>query len=165
MLVSASEDWVATPWGRHSLEFKNFCSRVSWDGEKPRSHPALTVCRAGEALRLLRERTRKKRGLAWVCWVLWNMCVARAYSLDCEGLEDLGRTTPRSHSAVLSGLEEAPDPHCPSFRRKQPLGPHPRNDTKERKGAPYFNYLPCVPSFGTAFSSWVFAFVTDIAGL
>lgn len=122
MLMSGSEDWVAAPWS----------SRVSADesalgrGETPLSSRAhCAQRRGGPAFAPGTDEEEEGVGSGWVCWVLWNICVASACNLDCKGPEGLGRAIPRSHSAGLSELEEASDPHSPPFRRKQPLCPSP----------------------------------------
>lgn len=137
-----------------------------WEGEKPRFHPALTVPSAGEALRLLRERTRKKRG--WLGLGLLGVVEylrGQRMQLGLQGTGGFRTGNPtkpqcrfiRAGRGLRSALSSLPE--------KTASRPQPHNDAKERKGAPRFDYLPCVPSLGTAFSNWVFDFVTDIAGL
>lgn len=67
--------------------------------------------------------------------------VARGIKLDFKRLENLhltNNTKPQSRKGpqTQSGSSLG--------RRKQPLDPHPYNDTKERKIALYFNCLQCV---------------------
>lgn len=97
-----------------------------WEGEKPRFHPALTVPSAGEALRLLRERRGRTGG--WLGLGLLGVVEylrGQRMQLGLQGTGGFRTGNPTSHSAGLSELEEASDPHCPPFRRKQPLGPSP----------------------------------------
>ena len=115
--------------------------------------------------------------LCLFCWVLWNICEEKNVNVcanqvvcsqrDKTGFQETGEFVfdQLNQTTEQRLVRAGRGPQTPSGsslgRRKHPLDPHPHIDTKERKIALYFNCLQCVRSLSTAFTSWLFEFVTN----